>query len=685
MKKLKIVINQLISNEKHKKNNNKKISIKAKLILYFSILILLSSISLGFIAIQVANNIVINEAKKTLSSLSYEAAKLQHSQLQTNRKSLDTIAVMDEIQEMNWAKQKPFLKSMLKKTDFLELGIMLPDGNIRFTGGSSTKLNEADPARKVLDGDENVINFTTSPGSDELVLIQAVPIKYNNQVVGALIGRTDGDVLSEMALETRYGETGYGYIINSDGIFIGHPNRELVMNRISPIEEANTNSDYTSLAEVFKKVLTNKQGIDSYSDDNGNTFVGYAPIEGTDWLFLIAAPEREVLAALPKLVSTIIIITAIILIISIIFTYIIGSSITKPIINTVEYAKKIENLDLSENIDRKHLQKNDEIGDLAKSLQDITKSIRNIILEISNSSEQLASSSLELSNTSEKTSVAAQEVAKTVQEIAEGANEQAKNTEDGSSKAIQLGDTIEKVQDYINLVNASSNKVTKVVTDGLSEIDSLSEITQESTAAVENIYQVIMQTNESSNRIGEASSVIGTIAKQTNLLSLNATIEAARAGDAGKGFAVIAEEIAKLAEQSSRSTKIINDIVGELQGNTNNAVQTIKRVTAIANEQSVSVKNSKEKYELVAETMKDSIDAIEQLSISGNEMDQMRLVILEVLQNLSAIAEENAAASQEASASTELQTASVEEIARASDVLSELAQKLQSLVTKFKL
>jgi len=196
---------------------------------------------------------------------------------------------------------------------------------------------------------------------------------------------------------------------------------------------------------------------------------------------------------------------------------------------------------------------------------------------------------------------------------------------------------------------------------------------------------VIVQTNDSSIKIGQASSVISSIAQQTNLLALNAAIEAARAGSAGKGFAVVAEEIKNLALQSSESTKEIDAVVSELQLNSQNAVKTIERLSAIAGEQTKSVVNSRDKYRLIANAMKETEDTVNYLNIAGEKMDSMKQQILASMENLSAIAEENAAATEQATASIEEQAASAEQISATSESLTELAKSLQELILRFKI
>ena len=659
-------------------------SIKTKLILSFSILILLSSVVVGVISLQTASTTITREAEKTLLSLATEAAKITENSLETQMRTLQTIAGREELQTMDWSIQQPTLERVVQRNNFLDIGVVTLDGTAYYSKGTKAQLGDRGYVQKALRGEANISDLLVSRVTNEIVLMYATPIANEGKIVGALIGRADGASLSAITNESGHGDTGYAYMINSQGVTVAHPDKNRVLNRYNPIEEAKADASQRSAAAFYQEMVTEKTGVSNYSFQGADLYAGYVPIEDTDWIFVITANKKEVLAAIPKLQKTILAVTLGMLIVGIVITYLLGISIANPLITIIEHSEQIANLDVTNGVAEEFLQKNDEIGALSRALQNIINNLRNIIGEIRSSADQVSSASEGLTASSRQSALAAAEVSQTIEEIARSTADQAQNTEDGSTKAGQLGETIDKNSGYVQNLNTATTKVTTAVDTGLQEIDNLYNLTGESNEASKIIHEIILKTNESSNQIGQASDVIASIAEQTNLLALNAAIEAVRAGEAGRGFAVVAEEIRKLAEQSSNSTNAIDQIVNELQSNSQDAVSTMDRVAAISTEQTKSVVNSKDKYMQIAAAIKEAEQAVVQLNASEQEMDQTKNEILDALHNLSAIAEENSAATQEVTAAMEEQSASIEEVAAASEDLSLLAQKLQSMIMRFR-
>jgi len=666
------------------KGINEMKSIKTKLIISFSILIVLVSVGLGLFALQSSSNAIKSEAEKGLQSIAYEGARFTESKITMQEEVLAMLAGTQVMQSMDWELQQPELKRQMTRTDFLAMAVVYPDGTAFYNDGTTKDLGDRDYVKKAFAGEANTSDLIVSAVTKELVLMYAVPIERYGEVSGVLLARMDGDALSRISDNVGFGEQGYGYIINNSGTVVGHPDREKVFGQFNPIAEVQKDPTLKSVAALITKILSKKAGVEEYSFGGKNLYAGYSPIENTNWTLVITADEKEVLGAIPKLRTSMMLLTLLILIISIVMTYIVGNSIAKPIIKIVQHAKKIAELDLTQEVPKDLLNKKDEIGTLAKALQSIVDSLKNIMGEISRSSEQMASSAEEMTATAEQSATASEEVAKTVEEITKGASDQAQNTEEGSAKAILLGETIEKDLSYTQDLKEASQKVSVVVNEGLKEIENLTKISDESRKATYEVQQGIIKTNDSVNKIGQASSVIGFIAGQTNLLALNAAIEAARAGEAGRGFAVVAEEIRKLAEQSNLSTKTIDEVVKELQMNSKASVEIMGNVAAILKEQQESVEASRNKYMTISEAMKETEEAVKQLNVSGEEMEKMKDDILSTLGSLSAIAEKNSVATQEVSASIQEQTAAAEEISGASEGLSELAQDLQEVIGRFK-
>lgn len=660
-------------------------SIKTKLIICFTAVILVSSLTLGAISAMRSARAIVSETEKFLGSIAADTAKLAEDSVKNHLDVLETIAVTEDIQSMDWSIQLPALQRQLENSEFIDIAVVWPDGTARFAGGAASQLGDEDYIKKAINGTANVSDLVISNTANGLVLMYAVPIESNGKVTGALVGCKDGLALNEVIADAGYGENGYAYIINSKGTVVACPDEEKVLARWNAVEEAKTDETQRPLADETEKILREKTGTGMYTLNDEEIFDAYAQIEGTDWIAVVTANKDEVLSSIPVLHMSIMVSAIIILLLSDILVYWLGSSITNPVIEAAHHAGKIAALDITQDVPEKFLKKNDETGRLMRAMQTITDALRHIIGEISGSAGQVAATSEELAASMQQSATTAEDISKTVEEIALGASRQAEEVQVGSSKAVLLGKAIENDLHHMDSLNIASNKVKEVVDDGLKEVDELARINEESNDAVREIYDVILKTRVSSEKIGKVSSFIASIAEQTNLLALNASIEAARAGEAGSGFAVVAEEIKKLAEQSSASTKDIAGIVKELEYNTSNAVATMDRVREITKVREHSVLNNMDKYMQIAQAMTGANEVIEQLNVSSRELENMKNDIIDTLQNLSAIAEENSASTEQMAASMQEQTAAIEAIANASEGLSGLAQGLQAIVKRFKI
>lgn len=370
------------------------------------------------------------------------------------------------------------------------------------------------------------------------------------------------------------------------------------------------------------------------------------------------------------------------IVVNLIILFFMRRMIMTPLKKHMKNLQEISSGNFSQNVEVKG---KDEFAKLAIATNETINRLNGLMREIQKSANGTEDTTSHLSITLEDIRTSANTVAKAVAEIATGASEQAQNTDEGSLKASQLGETIEQNLTYMSNLNEKSQKVSQLVKEGLKEMEILSKITDVSSGEVSNVHNVILKTNKSADEIGEASNVIASIAEQTNLLALNAAIEAARAGDAGRGFAVVADEIRKLAEQSAHSTKAIDEVVNELQNHSKAVVETMEKVSSISKDQAASVVNSTEKYILISEAIKESEKEVKKLNVSGERMEVMKNEIVDTLQNLSAIAEENAATTEEVTASIEEQTATLEKIAGVSKEISQSAKDLNSMVNVFNL
>ena len=330
------------------------------------------------------------------------------------------------------------------------------------------------------------------------------------------------------------------------------------------------------------------------------------------------------------------------------------------------------------------VQSKDELGQMSKQMYTLFGNLKDIVSHLKRESKNLKETAIIMNTSSEEVGSATNEIATTISEVANGASTQAQDTQNVAKSIEQLGSLIIQNADNTELLKNASDSINILAKDGQKSVNHLIDRTMMTQNSFTEISNIITETNQSASQIGEASKLIADIADQTNLLALNAAIEAARAGEAGKGFSVVADEIRKLAEQSTRSTQSIDNMLNQLKQNIETASQKSNETVVVFEEQVSSVNETNDRYKTIAERIQEINTTIEKLSYSSHEMEESRLSVVSTVESLSALANENAASSEETLAATEEILATVDNIKEISRQVTKLSSELTNMVHEFK-
>lgn len=665
-----------------------KVNLSRRIALMVALLTLVVSVGLGLTALKMSTNAIVDQAEEGLLLLAKEGVQHIEAVIDKDLGALQELANRARTQTMDLEIQRKSLTLDIARLGYLDMAVVTPDGIAHYILNNETAdLGDREYIKKAFEGKASISEVLISKATNQPVVMYAVPIKVDEKVVGVLIGRKDGGALKQITDKMGFGDKGYAYIMGTDGTLYAHPEKENVLRQKNVLKDIESDGEFKNWGLAIDKLGVDNEGVIKYELAGAKRYFGVAPMPSTGWVVGVGAFESDILGGLSGLRTAILIGSLAFICFGLIVSMMLGKSISTPIVDLSNIIERFSNFDISVDENSramKYLKRKDEIGDISNSLLAMNKNLLALVKNISNSSQQVASSSQELTATSQESSTAAEEVARAIEDMAAGANDQARDTEQGALHIEELGQKIEQNQKDLEELIVAVKGIDKLKDEGFGIIKELVQKTKASNDAAKEIYEIILTTNESAEKIENASQMIKNIADQTNLLALNAAIEAARAGEAGRGFSVVADEIRDLAEQSDGFTEEIVEIIKELTAKTGASVNTMQEVGTIIQSQNESVEMTNIKFEGIANSIERAEELINHLNESGLQMETQKDEIISIIQNLSAISEENAAGTEEASASVEEQTAAMEEIAGASESLAHLAADMQANVTKFR-
>lgn len=332
-----------------------------------------------------------------------------------------------------------------------------------------------------------------------------------------------------------------------------------------------------------------------------------------------------------------------------------------------------------------HPTRNDEIGDMAEIIIKVKGSLKGIVSQLRISSDSLAAASEELSAASEEQTQASSDIAAAISEIADGSGHNVNSINDISATLQQISAGVQEISASAEAVNSGTQNAVQQSENGMELLAKVVQQNEHISSSMGDITEIASSLARDSENIRGIIGVIKGIAGQTNLLALNAAIEAARAGEAGRGFAVVADEVRKLAEQSAESTDRIGDIIMKMANDIDFSVQTVQKANEEVNAGKVLATDTKQGFSVIMDKLTQVKIGIEQIALSISETAGGTQSMVGNVQSISAVAEQTSALTQTAAATAEEQSASMREISSNADGFAKMAQELNNIILKFRI
>lgn len=479
--------------------------------------------------------------------------------------------------------------------------------------------------------------------------------------------------LSDVKLEGM--DSSYVYVVKNDGTMLYHPTKEKVG---QPVENAVIKGVVQQLQDGKKPGTT----VVEY-DFNGTTKYSAYTILNNENILVLTADESEALAGITTVTGVAVGIIAIVVLIAIIISFIMGRRLMRPLVKVSTIIEDVANGNIEADFSVVK-ESNDEIGLIIEKMKELTQSLGSIVGKIRNSSDTMSSNSYELNDTSSQTLAANNEISKAVEDVAEGSTGMAasiskinENLLEMSNETKDINASVDEIKNQTVAVQDSS----KIMNDKIKSMQDSSHKMDEGISAISKRIETV---NTTVDKVSNIVSVIEEISSETNLLSLNASIEAARAGDAGKGFAVVAQEIRVLSDNTNTELENIKQIISSLVEECRYCVQASGTIVEDNAKQKEEIKAVLDEFGSLDEQIQKTAEKADEIEELVTAMIELNDDITKSSNSLTDVSAANAAATEEMNANIEELNAMMHGVSEMAEHMNDESDGLKEALSFFR-